>query len=101
MAYYKALDIASMTPEQKLGMLLCTNLDHGEKDLENVLTMIREHRLGAVWVPFHMKDRDNVIRRVREAADYPLLIMCDAENGYPGYEIPSALSLSASNSKNE
>ena len=45
MADYKVLDRESMTIEQKIGMLLCTNLNHGEKDLENVLQMIREHRL--------------------------------------------------------
>ena len=97
----RELDRASLTTEQKLGLLLCAQVNHGEKDLEYVLSMIREHRLGAVWIPFHQKNRDEVMRRVYEAADYPILILCDAEAGYPGYEIPGALSLSAANAKNE
>ena len=84
-----------LTAEQKLGLLLCANLAHGEADLEDALTMIREHRLGAVWVPTHHKDRDRILARIRETADYPILIMCDAECGYPGYEIPSTISLSS------
>jgi len=96
---WKALNRQELSPEQKIGLLLCANLNHGENDLEYALTMIREHRLGSVWVPFHLANRDDIIRRVREAADYPVLIMCDAENGYPGYEIPSAISLSATSAK--
>ena len=96
---YKELDPSVMTAEEKLGLLLCAQLNHGEKDLEYTLTMIRERRLGAVWVPFHQKNRDEVLRRVHEAADYPILILCDAECGYPGYEIPAAIALSAANER--
>lgn len=98
---YCELDRAQLTKEQKLGLLLCANLSQGEKDVEDALTMIREHRLGAVWIATHMKNRDDVMRRVHEAADYPILILCDAENGAPGHEIPSAISLSAANARNE
>ena len=84
-----------LTAEQKLGLLLCAHLNHGERDLEDALTMIREHRLGSVWVPFHHKERDRILARLREVADYPLLILCDAESGYPGHEIPGAISLSS------
>ena len=45
---YCELDRAQLTKEQKLGLLLCANLSQGEKDVEDALTMIREHRLGAV-----------------------------------------------------
>ena len=54
---YKELDPSVMTAEEKLGLLLCAQLNHGEKDLEYTLTMIRERRLGAMWVPFHQKNR--------------------------------------------
>lgn len=98
---YRELDPQSLTKEQKLGLLLCANLYQGEKDVSDAIEMIREHRLGAVWIATHMKNRDEVMRRVREAADYPILILCDAENGAPGYEIPSAISLSAANARDD
>jgi beta-glucosidase-like glycosyl hydrolase len=63
--------------------------------------MIREHRLGAVWVSHNMKERDEIIARVKEAADYPILIMCDAEDGHPEHPIPGMLSLSAANEREE
>ena len=97
----RELDRSALTAGQKLGLLLCANLNHGEADVADALTMIREHRLGAVWVPTHMKNRDDILRRVRETADYPILILCDAECGYPGYEIPSAISLSAANARGD
>ena len=96
---YKEIDPSTLTQEQKLGLLLCAQTNHGEGDLAFVLKLIRERSLGSVWVPFHQKDRDEVIRRIREAADYPIMIMCDAENGYPGYEIPAAISLSAAGAR--
>ena len=98
---YKEIDPSTMTGEQKLGLLLCAQTNHDERDFEFVLKLIRERRLGSVWVPFHQKNRDEVIRRILETADYPILIMCDAESGYPGYEIPAAISLSASGAREE
>ena len=99
----KELDRASLTTEQKLGLLLCANLSpaHGDRDADDAIEMIREHRLGAVWISFAQKNRDELIARVREAADYPILIMCDAENGHPGYTIPAAIALSAANEREE
>ena len=99
----KELDRSTLTTEQKLGLLLCANLSpaHGDRDLEDALQMIREHKLGSVWVSFTHPKRDEVLARVREAADYPLLILCDAEMGHPGYSIPGAIALSAANAREE
>ena len=91
----KELNFDTLTTEQKIGLLLCANLNHGEKDVEDALTMIREHSLGAVWVRTNQSNRDEILARVRETADYPILILCDAEDGPPDYSIPGIISLSA------
>ena len=80
----KELDLHSLTTEQKLGLVFCANLNHGPQDVENALQMIREHRLGAVWVTTNNRNRDEILKKVRKTADYPILIFCDAENGPPG-----------------
>ncbi len=97
----KELDLASLSTEQKLGLLLCANLNHGEADVEDALEMIREHKLGSVWVHSKIKNREDIVRRVRETADYPILILCDAENGHPDHPIPAAIALSAAHESEE
>ena len=84
------LDFHTLTTEQKIGLLLCANLNHGPADVEDALTMIREHRLGAVWVTTNNRNRDEILQRVRETADYPILIFCDAEDGFGDCKIPAA-----------
>ena len=91
----RELDPQTLSTEQKLGLVFCANLNHGPEDVENALQMIREHRLGAVWITTNNKNRDEILARVKETADYPILIFCDAENGPPGYAIPGIISLSA------
>ena len=93
----KELCAEALTTEQKIGLLLCANLNHGEKDVEDALQMIREKRLGSIWVTTHNQNRDDILRRVRETAEYPILIFCDAEDGYGDCKIPAAISLSAAN----
>jgi len=100
-AVMNELDRKALTVEQKLGLLLCPTLHHGEEDLEYALQMIREHKLGSVWVPFQLSNRDEILRRVHEAADYPIMVFCDAENGPPGYEIPGTIALAAAGTKSE
>ena len=91
----RELSAAELTVEQKLGMLLCANLNHGDKDVEDACEMIRNHALGAVWVTYHHKQRDEIIAKVLAAADYPIIIMCDAEHGCPPHNIPGPIALSA------
>ena len=78
----KELNFDTLTTEQKLGLVFCANLNHGEQDLADALKMIREHSLGAVWVRTNQSNRDEILARVRETADYPILILCDAEGEY-------------------
>ena len=97
----RELDRAVLTTEQKLGLLLCANLNHGDADVDDAVEMIRNHSLGSVWVTHHHPKRDEILTRVREAADYPIIIMYDAENGCAPYNIPGVISLSAAHGSEE
>ena len=97
----RELDRAALTVEQKLGLLLCANLNHGDADVEDAVGMIKNHSLGSVWVTHHHPKRDEILARVREAADYPIIIMYDAENGCAPYNIPGVISLSAAHGSEE
>ena len=93
----KELRLEELTHEQKLGMVLCTNAQphFSEGEIDKLLNMIREHRLGAVWVSRGATGRNEIIKRIREVADYPILIVGDAEQGYDEYKFPAARALGA------
>ena len=95
MSKVKEIDRASLTVEQKLGMIMCANLNHGPADVDYAIGLIREHKLGAIWIQPTVKGREETIRRVLEAADYPILVMTDAEDGYGDYKIPQAIAMTA------
>ena len=97
----REIDRATLTTEQKLGLVLCANLNHGDADVEYALGMIRERKLGAIWLHSKLAHRERVMRLVRETADYPILIMCDGENGHPDYPIPAPIALSAAHESEE
>ncbi len=90
------IDRASLTIEQKLGLLICTDLTYRRGDVALAEEMIREHRLGAIWVqPYRDEECEAIRARLLAAADYPLLVMCDAELGYGDYRIPDVNAFSA------
>ena len=91
----RELDKSTLTTEQKLGLLLCANLNHGDKDVDDACELIRNHSLGSVWVTNHHPKRDEIIAKVKEAADYPIIIMCDGENGFEPNNIPGFISIAA------
>lgn len=68
-----------MTLEQKLGMLYCARpfKDH---DLEFTLKLIKKRALGSVQVP---PTKPHYMQKIKEAADYPIIIVCDTETGFP------------------
>ena len=83
------LDRASLTIEQKLGLLLCTTLAYGEDDVEDALALVRNHALGGIWLQPRHPNFAERIRRVLDAADYPIIVIGDSEEGYGDYKIPS------------
>ena len=76
------LKLENLTTEQKLGMLYCAR-PFNDESLEYTLKLIRNHALGSVQV---RPNRKEFIKKIREAADYPILIICDTETGFPGSE---------------
>ena len=87
-----------MTPEQKIGRILCFRRFDLEDDIQFTEEMIRKQACGAVQVLFNDKTEE-LIKRFRAAADYPLLVVADMERGVPLSNIPSTplLNLSAAN----
>ena len=94
MRHVKELDRRTLSKEQKLGQLYCANVSANDKEnIDYVMEMIRERRLGSVWIQPGVGHRAETIARILEAADYPILILCDAEEGHVDYRIPQQLSL--------
>ena len=89
----KELVFEELSLDQKLGMLLCANIV-AEKDPENLMKMIREHKIGAVY--FGRAKREEHAAMVNAAADYPILTVSSGEQGGPRYPFPSIRSLGAS-----
>ena len=82
----KELKIEELTLRQKLGMTFTAHVGK-MAHLDPVIELIKKRSVGSVWVIPTMKDRDEAMRRIKEAADYPILIMCDAESGIGDYKI--------------
>lgn len=94
----KNLKQEELTTRQKLGMLMCARgfeINDGE-DLDFVIELIRDHSLGCVQVPI---GRADIMERVKQAADYPIIIVADMEMGYPKSKLPPVpmMALSACN----
>lgn len=82
----KELKIEELSVKQKLGMVMTALVSHYqeydfEAELEYTLELIRNHSLGAVWVTPQIKNLPEVMAKIKEAADYPILIITDAESG--------------------
>lgn len=82
----KELKFEELTTEQKLGLVMTGRLynrwnpEKTEADIEYALNMIKEHKLGAIWVDPTYRCEE-FMQRIREVADYPILIITDAECG--------------------
>lgn len=83
----KRLRIEEMSTEQKLGMVFCARkfdkID--DDDIEFTVELIKNHSLGCVQLPAHKKD---IVERVVCAADYPILVFNDTEQGFPTSTLP-------------
>ena len=88
----KELRFEDLSIRQKLGMTYTAFLRCGADSKEEddfVINLIKEHALGCVWIQFNNTgcDPEEAMRRVKEAADYPILIVTDAESGIGEYTI--------------
>lgn len=79
------LQLETLTSHQKLGMTMCAYVP---RDLQNpnglsyILELIRNHSLGAVWIQPPFEGLESVMKQIKAAADYPILIFCDVESGF-------------------
>jgi len=92
------LDINTMTVEQKLGMVFCARrfVDNDPDSVDFTIELIKKRALGCVQFP---PFRQDIIDRVLAEADYPILVFCDTEMGYPPADLPKIplVSLAACN----
>lgn len=89
----KELHLRELSVEQKLGIVMTAHVtpyDKGfdlEKNMAYTLDLIRRHAVGCVWVNPNHPQTAEYLRRIRETADYPILICTDAESGLKPYMI--------------
>ncbi len=78
----KDLKFEELSVRQKLGMsMIALMSSSSNENVEYILDLIRNHSLGGVWINWPTPNRNTLLAKVKEAADYPILIMCDAEGG--------------------
>lgn len=80
----KLLKLEEMTVEQKLGMTYCARPNSND-DYEFIFELIKKRALGCVQVAPTRPER---VKQIKELADYPILIICDCETGFPTSDIP-------------
>ncbi|MBR2466460.1 MAG: glycoside hydrolase family 3 protein [Clostridia bacterium] len=90
------LTLERMTPEQKIGRVLCFRRFKNQDDIDFTLELVKNQAAGVLQIPFNENTRE-LIKTFREAADYPLLIVNDMERGVPSSPLPKIplISLSA------
>ena len=92
------LNLEQMTPEQKIGRVLCARRFAEQDDIDFTLELVKNQACGCVQLPFNERTAE-LARLYREAADYPLRIINDMERGLPSSSLPkiSLISLAACN----
>lgn len=86
----KELKFEELTLRQKLGMVFTPLINGGkkeERDDDYIIEMIKNRELGSVWIQVGYEDAEEMMQRVKEAADYPILIFTDAESGLGEYKV--------------
>jgi len=93
----KLTKVEEMTLEQKIGHLIVARGYVDEEDKEYILSMVKKGCVGGVQM-WHYEGYSDFISRVKENADYPILICADMENGYLGGELryPPAIGVATS-----
>lgn len=85
----KELKFEELTAEQKIGIVTCALISGYNRTPESdefALELIKNHALGCLWVT-PSKANFEFLRKAKELADYPLLIVTDAESGFGDYKI--------------
>ncbi len=82
----KELNLSELTVRQKLGMCMVAHVyNYPGRDCQAntayAIEMIRQHALGGIWVDPSIPNLEETMAEIRSAADYPILILTDAEGG--------------------
>ena len=97
----KPLRLSELSVEQKIGQMILARNPIDEESFEFTLELVKNRALGGIH-PIHkrsgpgyyIKDELELVRAVKEAADYPILICEDMENGYQrGTDLPYQLAV--------
>ena len=94
----KEIKLEELTPLQKVGMAACFCMYNFGDGYDYLLDLIRNHACGAVWVS-PGKGFEEKIARVKAAADYPLIVVCDSESGAEPNVIPQQIALTAAGAR--
>ena len=92
------LTIEQMTPEQKIGRVMCARRFRNQEDIDFTLELVKNQACGAIMLPFNERTRE-LAKMYREAAEYPVIIVNDMETKFPLSETPFVpmMTLSACN----
>ncbi len=77
----KELIFEELTIEQKLGLTMNMILHGADADDEFVYELIKKRAVGSVWIQQGLAKSKERMEKVRELADYPILIITDGESG--------------------
>ena len=77
----KELKFEELSVRQKLGMAACFSMVNFGDGYDYLLDLIRNHAVGAVWVLPEIEAKYHVMQMIKDVADYPVLILTDAESG--------------------
>jgi len=85
----KELKFEELSLNQKLGLVYTATISGrtAPENVEFVFDLIKNHSLGAIWIQWNNPDAEKLVKRVKETADYPILIFTDAENGIADYKV--------------
>ncbi len=85
----KELKLEELSVKQKIGMAMTGRITKplDDPDTQYVLDMIRNHSLGAVWLSPSWEHREVCMKAIKEAADYPIIIISDSESGIAPYMV--------------
>ena len=82
------LTLEQMTPEQKLGRVLCCRRFFTKDDVDFTLELVKNNACGAIQMTFDEARRPGLVKLFRDAADYPVIMVNDMELGYPTSKLP-------------
>lgn len=77
----KELKFEELTLEQKIGMVMVASV-RSKESFEYALELLKKRSIGAIWIyPQWDYNREEAKKAFEEAADYPVILIADAESG--------------------